>query len=449
MFGRGNGRSTRRPVTVAAVLLISLTAAACTASGDTASPGASAVPGATATPAASATPTPVATPTATAPESAAPSIGPLIDGQWTGLRWVSDGKPAPADQPADASPSGPEVDSQFALFGWSKGYVGFEESTTWPADSSGTPTTAITSATSADGLHWTAGKAIQLPADVASIGRVVEGPGGLLAVGYPMAATCGGPAIVRGLWRSQDGVEWTAVPLPFGTSSVFRIDGGGAGYIAFGVKKDGTSPAVWTSTDGTHWTAQTPPVSAKTGAITDATAFAGGFVIVGASLDGEGCGGPGSKSPAVWYSAAGSSWIREALPGAASASDVWMSVSRVSDTTLWALVQSTDATTQATTTATWISRDGRTWTAFEPPVAVNSFVSNGSRGVAIVNGDKGETHFWAFEPDGTMRELQQTGATLPSSEDQQGGWQEALGPAGIVVTDGLGSRFFVGVPTAD
>jgi len=68
-------------------------------------------------------------------------------------------------------------------------------------------TVDIVSTSSADGLHWTAGRPMDVRGltDVVDITAVVEGPAGLLAVGYHPPTTCGGPSTVEALWTSPDG----------------------------------------------------------------------------------------------------------------------------------------------------------------------------------------------------------------------------------------------------
>ena len=454
MFGRGRTRgSDRRAAVFAGALLLSIAAAGCTVAASP-SPAPAAAESPAATEAATPTMTPTATPSPTKPEAAAtvPANATPASGAWTGLRWISDGKPAPTPEPeATKQTSGDQVFTSVSIFGWSRGYVGFDQTETYPVDLSKPSTYSLVAESSTDGLSWKRGAALQMPAGskavseadtVASIGRVVEGPGGLLAMGYGPAVACGGPATVKGLWISTDGIVWSPVAMPFGSDGIFRIDGGGAGYIGMGQHANG-EPALWTSTDGRTWTSSTPPVSAKTGSLQDAAAFSAGFVVVGAVKGDEGCGGPSAVKPSVWWSADGKSWARETLPGAPAASDSWMSVSRLGDDALFAVASTADATTQKTTTTFWTSHDGRTWARITPPADIENFVTDGSHAIGSTFDDGNNWHFWAFEPDGSIRELAQTG-TLPPSPDYGG--QFALGPAGLVMRVD-GDRFFLGVPT--
>jgi len=57
------------------------------------------------------------------------------------------------------------------------------------------PSFAIVSTSSSDGLHWTAGRALDIEGleglEGVDITAVVEGPAGLLAVGFSSAGRCG------------------------------------------------------------------------------------------------------------------------------------------------------------------------------------------------------------------------------------------------------------------
>src|SRR5207344_2692725 len=107
------------------------------------------------------------------------------------------------------------------IFGWRHGYVALTFETA--DDDFGGPTRLISSS-SRDGLHWTAPRTAPMPASMAGddgIGyhpvlfqSVLEGPGGLLAVGSGSGGTCGPPSSYDALWTSRDGVAWRPVTLP-------------------------------------------------------------------------------------------------------------------------------------------------------------------------------------------------------------------------------------------
>lgn len=446
---------TPQAIGVAALTLVTVALAGCTSA--PATPGTSAGAGASeivASPVvATATPQTIPTPTTT-PTPTLRAIGPRIDGEWAGLSWVSDSKPLPSDNVDLSKPTaGFMVDQYFQLYGWSKGYVGFEVTFGYPSDdSSSAAFTNIVAESSSDGLNWTVGKVLQMPTALeqdGTVGGVVEGPAGLLATGYQQQGGCGGPTPIQGLWLSQDGIGWTAVSLsPFGKDNLYQLDGGSAGYIATGYGADGKTPAIWVSTDGIHWSKSPSPVNAKTGAIDGATAFAGGFVLAGAVRTPEGCIGAGQTfTPSLWWSATGAKWSQAKTPSTVPGTSAWISVSRVTDHVLYATGDSYDEKTQTDTSYSWLSSDGKTWTDFKTETPIGEFYTDGSRAVASSMDAQNAVHFWAFEPDGSLRQLSETG-NRPTTFIVNAGYQCALGPTGLVVTDYTGSKFYLGIPTA-
>lgn len=118
--------------------------------------------------------------------------------------------------------------------------------------------------TSLDGASWTL--APDLPAELGDLTTtmtsIVEGPGGLVAVGSSTQIDFSTPRI----WYSVDGERWIsvyglgapdpAVVAPFG--SVAAVAAGGPGLVALGLSSDDGftgRPQVWTSPDGRDWTA--------------------------------------------------------------------------------------------------------------------------------------------------------------------------------------------------
>jgi len=146
---------------------------------------------------------------------------------------------------------------------------------------------------SADGLHWTAGQPMDIEGlnDVVRITAVVEGPAGLLAVGYHPPTTCGGPSTVEALWTSPDGLTWTRVQTPayFTSASVYTVDAGSTGYIASGTLKNGVTQAVWLSKDGRSWNeVHLPKATFGKFVVDGATDFAAGYVVSGTVIADEG-----------------------------------------------------------------------------------------------------------------------------------------------------------------
>jgi len=406
---------------------------------------ASASPSVTAPPP-SATPAPTPTPIPAATSAASASTSTPTVRAWSGLRWTEAGTAFPQTPAADAG-------AYVEVFGWSRGYVGFRSL----GDMSGDPNSKIgvVATSSSDGLSWASGK----PIDVAGltystrVTQVVEGPAGLLAVGRYPAGACGGPAHVDALWASSDGVSWTRISLAaaFSTASVYTIAAGPTGYIAMGTLKDGTTDALWVSDDGKSWrsTGLPKPASGVFEA-NDVANFDASYLISGAVRGDEGCGGYQTVKPSLWWSADGTSWTRSVLPGAAPASDAWMTMTRVSDKTLVAIAHEFDAATQVISIRVWVTHDGRAWqlSSSAPTVIDDSVLSDGRRGVVVdialeVGGPPVVT---TISDDLTATTLSHSGS-VPSIASETNSYSVAVGPAGVVILSTDGTHLWLGVPT--
>jgi hypothetical protein len=387
--------------------------------------------------------------------SSVPSLDPVISGNWTGLRWVA-GPVAPQPS-ATPTPTGKYSDDTWtsaSLFGWSHGYLLFRSRSEELANTE--PTSASLSIhveTSPDGLRWTKGQALDVAGLEYWIGvtEVVEGPAGLLAVGRMIGIACGGPSTVAAIWTSSDGKSWTSVSVAkaFGHNTVYTIDAGSAGYIATGQSSDGAAQFVWVSSDGRTWRQSQLPTSVFGKVVTNgATAFAGGFVLAGAVLGDEGCGGPVKLTPSLWWSADAKTWSRDTLPGSTPGTDASMSVYRINDHAVVAEQWSYDETTETSVETAWISTDGKSWKLMDgSPMSLGQLVSDGERALMVqyAADESGRLDIWAYRNDLSLVKLAQTG-DLPI-DIFTNGWQVALGPTGLVATDYDGTRFFVGVPT--
>jgi hypothetical protein len=396
-----------------------------------------------------------ATPPATPISTPTPTTGPatLPAGTWTGIKWVSAGAAFPQTPVAG---TGEFSETTVGVFGWSRGYVGFR--TASDQSSPQTVSFKLVSTTSSDGLHWTAGKAMDvsgLPFAVV-VTAVVEGPAGLLAVGESQdKATCGGPPTVAATWTSTDGVAWALVkpPADFASASVYTVDAGSTGYVATGLLKDGATHAVWLSGDGRSWH-QAPLPKATFGKVVvdGATDFAAGYVVSGAVLGPEGCGGSSLLTPSLWWSADGQSWTRSKLAGATPSSEATMTVSRISDHVLMAIASEWNATTQATTQVVWVTTDGRTWSLVKAPSNLLSanVMTNGQRALLFVEptGINGPPTIATVADDLTVATLTQTGDGPMASADSVGWAPAAFGPAGLVVLSSDGLDLWLGVPAA-
>ena len=429
----------------------------------------------------SATDTPFVTsaPTAQPPaaEDPLPNVPQAPAGTWKSIHWTAlPATPAFGANVTDSSwdPRVGVPNTTFQVFGWSRGYVGFTITAghdTGQVDSYGNdiytdPTVA--SSYSADGVHWHGGQNLAIRDESGSpletIRAVVEGPAGLMAVGWT-----GGCASVYlyELWTSIDGKTWQAVDTKTSRTltndfAVTHVSGGAAGYVsvAYG------SAGAWTSKDGRNW--QAVPLNTGSFAhslVNDGTAVTGGFVLAGLNGTPD-CGTtvvqpgdtppptPAPRAAAVWWSADGSSWTHISLPGAVSSSqyqDTW--VSRLSDQRVL-VVNGGQA---------WVSSDGQTWTpANLPSVTQDAIVAQGRhnlivKGLGVDAGDgswspveAGKLGLQTIDDSSALISVGQTGdvPVLVYWDGYYGPFgMVAVGPTGVVVTSADGSELWFGTPT--
>ena len=394
---------------------------------------------------------PSETPVATATVGA--SSSPLTTGRWTGIKWTNLGRIAQLAPP----PAFPESSmTDVSVFGWSRGYVGFQVLVT--DDSSPVQQYSLVSTSSQDAVHWTADRPMAHPAlDYAvEITGLEEDSTGLLAVGRMPPAACGGPATVKAMWTSTDGLTWSLVTLPadFASASVYTVDGGSAGFIATGILKDGATQAVWLSADGRSWHQGALPKSTFGDVLVQGgTAFGGGFVVSGAVRGDEGCGGYRLLTPSLWWSTDGKGWTRATLTGAAPATDAWMAVTKISDHALMAIASEWNEVTQVSSEKVWVTTDGRTWKQIlSPSKTLDSTIrTDGRQGLALVQPDAnppetdGPVVVSAVDDDLTVRPLPQTGA-VPMASQSPSSWVSSMGPAGLVMMSNDYAILWLGAP---
>jgi hypothetical protein len=148
---------------------------------------------------------------------------------------------------------------------------------------------------SRDGGRWTS--ADGFPGSRASVQSGLSGPAGpahWLLAGADWSSTKGGS--VPTIWRSTDGITWTALRLPETTGSTIGSPQSLVltpnGYVAVGASSDGDH-ATWISADGVGWSVL--PRSAKVG-----SDFGPAFVAYGPNgVIGVGVS-PGGNSSSVW-----------------------------------------------------------------------------------------------------------------------------------------------------
>jgi len=374
-------------------------------------------------------------------------VAPLPAGNWTSIHWTKiAGQDDVWAEPTDSDnyPAGVDNESGWTLYGWSRGYLAFDQLETDNDDGSWRLVTKTK--TSSDGAHWQLGGEFTQkggvdddPPDMQDgIGGVVEGPAGLLAIGTAHA-DCGSNTYAWPEALSADGRTWKTVQTDaYGAT----VDGGASGYITAG------SDGVWTSTDGLTWKSVDMKGAAFAGytGIEGGTSVAGGFVLSGeTTFPDKTCGNSSTPAvmPTLWSSPDGATWTKDTLPNAKPQSGLSLFVCRFNDHLLVASeVSGPDAN--------WMSKDGLTWTpAPATPVALcpyvplysdNVVLSVGTRTMVMLNSDPKK--IWTLRADLTLVALSQTGSQPPV-----GDVGAIFGPAGLIVGDDDGNTY-VGVPVA-
>jgi hypothetical protein len=420
------------------VALLTLALLGCSAAPASESPGAS-VPASPVAPMTTPAVTPPASPTVTPIPTPTPmlAVGVAPAGAWNTLDWIN------AGAVLDLGPV------KVAVHGWSGGYVAFDESGGDDGNGNVTPI-VIRSQASADGFRCSPPTILDTSGvgDNVEVSGMVDGPSGLLALGYQFGDTCGGPEPLVALWTSADGHTWTRVAIPkdFRSGGALTVRGGAAGFIATGHRADGTTPAIWTSQDGRTWHAATlPKVSSGTLVIDDGVSFDGGFEVVGAVLgEGEG-GGPAHIHAATWTSIDGTSWTRSSLSGSLTAPTASMTIRALSDGALL----TTQASADDSVVRAWTSTDGRTWVPVDHPsdVLLRDPVGEGGHAVLVIDPDSGSgpPTVLGIDDHSGVTTLGQTGDGPLASVDSAG-WTAAVGPTGVLLVGSDGGGVWLGVP---
>jgi hypothetical protein len=403
--------------------------------------------------------TPTASPTAVPipPER----IPTAPEGVWTGVTWTR--------LPATPEFGAQDLDdaSTFQVFGWSKGFVGFSiipnPATDEQNDAGILVPPTVVSSYSSDGVHWHRGGTLDPvkagSKDLWTFKAVLEGPKGLLAVGWSGAC---GSFYLDALWTSVDGIVWQPVDAGkvFGVDpwTIFDVSGGGAGFVA--VSYGGAN--VWTSQDGRSWRSVNLKASAFADSrVDDGTALADGYVLAG-TTGALTCGvmtydGPTPQPPlktaAAWWSADAKAWTRMALPGAVATPDPqWVSVIRLSDHGVLVL-DSFGSSLYA-----WGSTDGRKWVPADlpPDVLEFAFVSTGQRAFLVAgrygDGEAGDLDLRSVDEGFKMVVVRQTGEVPRFGLDTQPQvdyGSVAVGPTGLVAATFNGSQLWFGSPSGE
>ena len=417
----------RRTLAGLAVLLLAVATASCNASPSaTLRPNLATIPG---TPSVSVA---AASPAGTPSPSAAGESATYI--QWTRLTGA-------AQVWGGQSTSG----DNWTVFGWSHGYIAFDE----PVHGDPPKRDPTITASSTDGVHWVYGGSftpIGVTDGYRGIANVVEGPGGLLAVGTTWLGACGSEAYEAPAAISADGVTWKALNpqigrVPANDDSVQAIAGGQSGYVATG------SGGVFTSADGMIWRQADLKQSAfkAFGRAESGASFAGGFVISGESNVpeyGVNCAAPTYRAPSLWWSSDGITWTQETVPGGPSSSGDPMEVCRYGDTLV------AGERTDDGKNLEWFSKDGKAWVPLTtsdlvlcPHQASYALRVSGQTNLVLSEDALDRPTVFSVGADLTVTQLSQTG-DIP---DWVVGDPVILGPAGLIEVDHAGNTY-VGVP---
>jgi hypothetical protein len=387
-------------------------------------------------------PTPVGTPELLQTAPTIP-VGPV-----TGIHWYQGPILGGTCEPTFDSNGFPlKACPTFHMFSWSRGYIVFAETDNMLDKG---PVNSISVYSSPDGLKWSKPTKLNMTgAEDSGVRNLVEGPAGLLAVGYSTyVATCSAPdPSVHSLWLSKDGITWSqiSVAAAFGTRPN-TIAASSRGYIATGGWNE---PELWISADARTWTQpQLPFAIYRSASIDGPVAFNSGFLVYGKVIQPGGCGGDWLSISTVWFSVDGASWSREVLPGAIAASTITTQVNAINGSTLLASETVTDTATNATSGSYWTSADGKSWQTFAPPALAGrnwALWSNGRRALITTTRPDpadptapGTVTWLTLGDDLTVTPLTEIGVDT--------GGDCVFGPTGIVCLDG--DQISIGVLTA-
>lgn len=377
--------------------------------------------------------------TSAATEPSAPAPPPANLSAWTGVSWARVGN----------LPKGVELST---LAAWEDGYLlvgadrpdraNRQQGGLWYSTDLSTWSRMVTTGGPDDATSLT--MLLALPAQLVALGT--EQPAACIG---SVASTCDLPRIIA--WTSADGVEWDELTLSsgLGTGTVADIAAGPDQALAVG-DQGWDSPSIWRSTDGLQWTAEI--LSGDTFAdahLFGVTAFAGGWVVTGMTGGKElvCCDATwmvDETQPAAWWSADGLAWQRAEVTGGASEwgarlGDVFAGpggLVAVDEGTPVDIVEPEGSSVQKPQVSpgpprVWTSTDGTAWT----PVTVDpetAFRPIASDGMAILGRS---THGGlAISADGTTwRALDAEGNAPGSKTPMEWGYMQ---PAWLV-PDGL------------
>lgn len=268
-----------------------------------------------------------------------------------------------------------------------------------------------------------------------------RGPAGLLAYDHT-GDICSPVPTIYPLAVSPDGVTWRTVT---GNIVANGLDAGPMGFIA----TEGTSVEI--SQDGINWTKAklSSTASARVDRVDSAEWIEGGFVAWSETYEGmsrgQMCGPePIYDKPALWFSADGKAWTRQVLPNSYSGKVATGDICLVNGDLL--LAQEWDGS--GSPYKVWRSSNGTTWIPTDITCADFGDMEFAGHYLSNSIDPYGNWTLGVLGPDFQLQSLSETG-DLPNSQDvwANHGWTDVLGPAGLIVSDGLGG-LWIGVPSA-
>lgn len=240
-------------------------------------------------------------------------------------------------------------------------------------------------------------------------------------------------------WTSPDGFNWSRATLPDPGLGIMGLVAGGPGFVAVGSSESvegellpGAHSGIWTSVDGTIWT-RVPDGPIFANSFINAVVNGGpGVVAVGSTIDPIDTNGV--FAPAIWTSADGLTWTKEATP---TDPNPWTSVVGTLQGRVISNIVATPegfvavgvefglTPTNLHRAAVWTSADGRSWTRVpHDPVfdggedssarfGMRAIYLIGARLIATGSTPSGPT-VWVSPPEpGTLPGQAEPGATQP------------------------------------